>query len=1435
MSFRITSPLCQQKSSHTHGKIYPRAALCGVDVNKPDSYDQTALDIVTKFTSGHAGKELKHILKEASCAVYARATKDYSNVYDPGSLAFKEGDIITVLEQKADGIWRGYVFHEGRMAKTGMFPANHVVLVDSKALARQQQQQQHQQHLQKLNSKPGHMFGPVPDLLSRGPPVFGTVSTTVTIHSHSGGSDRGSLESSSTEDSQPNTSHSFPSTPSTGYPPPPPASLISSYPPRSPLTRDTSCADSGFSSSQSLPQNTPSSPAAPQQFGKSPFAFGPTVIAPNGSNQHFYASNGNGPIQEYHHQQQHPPYHIQHHPQHGEWPAAPTALPAHGGVGADMRGASPAKDSPGHSNRNSAASSDSGRGYSTGHTDAKFLQPTHNFINIHVNNQQHRLSGQSYESGVSSRQSYHSTSSSSLGSLDRLEEPGYTSTINVLQLFQAGVPDNEVLHAWLHELGFVEYYPLFYQAGYDMPTISRMTPEDLTAIGITKPAHRKRLKSEIARLNIHDGIPDYKPNDLMEWLHLLGLGTYLDTLCGQGYDNIDYVTDITWEDLEEIGIQKLGHQKKIMLAIDRLKRITSGGKRLSSVDGRTASLELLEPPPPAPPITGRWSGSEMTAIPQHVYETTMGGARPKKSPSGDSISTISSGNSGSSVGSGGAAGQGEMRVIPLPREDAGLAGATPYRHNSTGSAGSLQPDIVAIQVKRNTRSSTSEDKRDSNGQPLMYHSFQGSTRRSSENDVFLDNTGKVLDENDFATYQVALDKRNPVPKAMVKSESEKHESEINTDGNKSLYYSATHVKPGPNNNNNMARVDAREHIYDTPQIVPPHISQTAMNVSLTGSLHINTENDSTFSGQPKSLSPGGKGAKKIPPPPPKRTHSIREETNLLSQSAPASPSRNLNAPTTITVSASVHPQPTTIVAALKQPPPPVMQKPQKPHSPSVANKFQQQIQTHPQQPMLPPQQQQQQQPQHYQQQTQSTLNAPAVAQKPLSPKPGTAPKLIVAATPISPQPAPSSQQPPVFAKPKVIIQPQVQQQAQPKSPVPPKSPMAMANMPKPQQQLPYIAQVHPSQQHPPSQPSSPHPATNIPAAHTGQPQVQAFASCVKSLSEKFGKKTEEEDQFPDNVSTDSDDFPPPPPPIAMDIITPKIHNYGIPSLRGKGEYGMHQRDYGNKPRPNQPGPRNFIPPGSSAMNHPRLAGNVMPVLPTPKPSPNTHPGPIGGVQLRKHPNALSVTSGSPAGSEHESTPEHDTMHAICHDKRSESTTSFESNSSSSSIDSNTLPFANENVGTIKQRAANAKPSIVQTVDMDGGHRNVDLNPNVFDNESLKYSNSSSQYKSHTQHMTINEQSRSSGYNGSMPPTHVQNKVNKPPNPSGAIRAPVPNPKPMLSPKPSRPISEPSDVLPPLPAESQKPVSSGNVLSDIDDMLQGLTDELDAMLEQEMNS
>ncbi len=71
-----------------------------------------------------------------------------------------------------------------------------------------------------------------------------------------------------------------------------------------------------------------------------------------------------------------------------------------------------------------------------------------------------------------------------------------------------------------------------------MPTISRMTPEDLTAIGIKKPHHRKRLKTEIGRLNIGDGLPSYLPASLEEWLRLLRLEEYGPQLRAQGYQTI---------------------------------------------------------------------------------------------------------------------------------------------------------------------------------------------------------------------------------------------------------------------------------------------------------------------------------------------------------------------------------------------------------------------------------------------------------------------------------------------------------------------------------------------------------------------------------------------------------------------------------------------------------------------------------------------------------------------------------------------------------------------------------------------------------------------------------------------------------------------------------------------------------------------------------
>ncbi|CAG2117914.1 unnamed protein product, partial [Medioppia subpectinata] len=117
--------------------------------------------------------------------------------------------------------------------------------------------------------------------------------------------------------------------------------------------------------------------------------------------------------------------------------------------------------------------------------------------------------------------------------------------------------DEEIIHSWLSRIHFEEYVNNFIRAGYDMPTISRMTPEDLTAIGITKPQKRQILKTEIQKLSIADGIPSFKPSSLLEWLKILRLEEYFAILCQQGYDSIDRVTELAWEDLEEVGITKL--------------------------------------------------------------------------------------------------------------------------------------------------------------------------------------------------------------------------------------------------------------------------------------------------------------------------------------------------------------------------------------------------------------------------------------------------------------------------------------------------------------------------------------------------------------------------------------------------------------------------------------------------------------------------------------------------------------------------------------------------------------------------------------------------------------------------------------------------------------------------------------------------------------
>ncbi|XP_059853571.1 caskin-2 isoform X2 [Delphinus delphis] len=239
----------------------------------------------------------------------------------------------------------------------------------------------------------------------------------------------------------------------------------------------------------------------------------------------------------------------------------------------------------------------------------------------------------------------------------RSGEQLFTQDVRPEQLLEG--KDAQAIHNWLSEFQLEGYTAHFLQAGYDVPTISRMTPEDLTAIGVTKPGHRKKIASEIAQLSIAEWLPNYIPADLLEWLCALGLPQYHKQLVSSGYDSMGLVADLTWEELQEIGVNKLGHQKKLMLGVKRLAELRrgllqgeapgDGGRRLARAPELMAieGLENGDGPAVAGPRLLTFQGSELS--PELQAAMAGGGPEPlplppARSPSQESIGARSRGS-----------------------------------------------------------------------------------------------------------------------------------------------------------------------------------------------------------------------------------------------------------------------------------------------------------------------------------------------------------------------------------------------------------------------------------------------------------------------------------------------------------------------------------------------------------------------------------------------------------------------------------------------------------------------------------------------------------------------------------------------------------------------------------------------------------------------
>ncbi|XP_075296992.1 caskin-2 isoform X4 [Opisthocomus hoazin] len=337
----------------------------GVDVNIRNTYNQTALDIVNQFTTSHASKDIKQLLREASGILKVRALKDFWNLHDPTALNVRAGDVITVLEQHPDGRWKGH------------------------------------------------------------------------IHDTQKGTDR------------------------VGYFPPSVAEVISK---RTAGDRNSVGSEGSIGSIRSA-------------------GSGQSTEGTNGQSTSILIENAR-PL-----------------------PSAGDDLQQH------LLG----------------------------------LEPRNGQVTSTAGPQSHQTPG-------------------SCPPGDRVFSHQFLRPEQLLE-----GKDAEAIYNWLSEFQLESYTSNFLNAGYDVPTISRMTPEDLTAIGVTKPGHRKKISTEIGQLSIAEWLPSYIPADLMDWLSAIGLPQYHKKLLNNGYDSITIVTDLTWEDLQEIGINKLGHQKKIMLAVKKLR------------------------------------------------------------------------------------------------------------------------------------------------------------------------------------------------------------------------------------------------------------------------------------------------------------------------------------------------------------------------------------------------------------------------------------------------------------------------------------------------------------------------------------------------------------------------------------------------------------------------------------------------------------------------------------------------------------------------------------------------------------------------------------------------------------------------------------------------------------------------------------------------
>ncbi|XP_075797735.1 caskin-1 isoform X3 [Microtus pennsylvanicus] len=147
-------------------------------------------------------------------------------------------------------------------------------------------------------------------------------------------------------------------------------------------------------------------------------------------------------------------------------------------------------------------------------------------------------------------------------------------------------------------------------------------PEGSTGASRSQPpaAHAGQVYGDQPPKKLESASASEGKANLAVWLSMIGLAQYYKVLVDNGYENIDFITDITWEDLQEIGITKLGHQKKLMLAVRKLAELQKAeyskyeGGPLRRKAPQSLEMMAIESPPPSEPAAADCQSPKMTTF-----------------------------------------------------------------------------------------------------------------------------------------------------------------------------------------------------------------------------------------------------------------------------------------------------------------------------------------------------------------------------------------------------------------------------------------------------------------------------------------------------------------------------------------------------------------------------------------------------------------------------------------------------------------------------------------------------------------------------------------------------------------------------------------------------------------------------------------------------